>query len=505
LYDLINRLNGTDLKSYNIISGSESQIYVTTNQGIYSLEKGRISSQVSEITKWGELDYSTDTFKSTTKLELIERDKLNLESSRDNFYYRIIDEQLIVYNKRLYRKYLEDISIRAISTEFIGTYDGIYDSNLKRLDNYPSYSSGKIRKIGDKTFVIYDGLFYAEDNQTHYFKSPLNEIEIDERSLGFGQDIFPLNQAQYLLFTSNGVWVTDLSKVEALDLSKLKDRSKLIKFIHQYEDDGRILYIMDNQLKIIGSNLKSYVLIDFEEEIIDITKSNHDSDIYFLSNQSIGIIRNGKVEKIVENSAGFHTIIPLPDHLALTSDQGLFRLKKKSLALDIIIEEEFNKQSLEKIQDSIWAGSVSGLYKIALKDFENYSSEEIRPKSTSSFQWILYCLIAILSIIILILRYKLKSESTTTRINETITREMILEFIKSNIATVTLLSIQEAFNISYRKLKNTLGDSPGRVIEIERKKVLNARLKEGKSFKEVSNLTGYSVEYIRRISKNPKN
>jgi hypothetical protein len=82
---------------------------------------------------------------------------------------------------------------------------------------------------------------------------------------------------------------------------------------------------------------------------------------------------------------------------------------------------------------------------------------------------------------------------------------MILEFIKSNIATVTLLSIQEAFNISYRKLKNTLGDSPGRVIEIERKKVLNARLKEGKSFKEVSNLTGYSVEYIRRISKNPKN
>lgn len=42
MYDLINQLNGIDLISYNIIIGSENQIYVTTKQGIYSLEKSKI-------------------------------------------------------------------------------------------------------------------------------------------------------------------------------------------------------------------------------------------------------------------------------------------------------------------------------------------------------------------------------------------------------------------------------------------------------------------------------
>ena len=501
LENLISQLNDSELVAFNLIIDDEKEVLIATNQGVFTLEKGNISNQVSEIAKWARFDFSTKTFKSTTKLELVERNEFLIEISEDNFYYRIIDRRLVVYTKRIYQKYLEDKSIRAISKEFIGTYDGIYDSNLKRLDNYPSYSSGKIRKFDNKTFVLYDGLFYAEDNQTHYFKSILGEIEIDGQSIGFGIDVLPLKQDQYLLFTSKGVWKTDLLKAEAVDLSTLQDRHKFVKLIHQYEDDDRILYILDNQLKLLGSDLKSEVIIYFEEEILDITKIQNGSDIYFLSNQSIGMIRNSKIEKIVENSAGFHTIMPLSDQLVLTSDQGLFRLDNKTIALNKVITEEFNKQSLEVMQDSIWAGSVSGLYKMALRDFETYESKEIKPKKSSVFQWILYCLITVLFIIILILTYKLTSRSKAIQINEAVTKEMIVKFLKDNIETVTLISIQNEFNISYRKLVSILGESPGKVIEFERKKILYAKSNKGKSIEELSKLTGYSVQYLKKISK----
>ena len=504
LENLISQLNDSELVSFNLTIDN-NDVFIATNQGVYLLEEGAISKKVSEITKWARLNRVKNIFEPATKLDLEERKELFFKIPTGNFLYEIVDQKLVVYTKTIFKKYLDDISIRAISSDYIGTYDGIYDSNLKRISNYPSYSSGKIRKFNNKTFVIYDGLFYAEDNETHYLKSVLGEIEIDGKAIGFGSDIIPLNQDEYLLFTSQGVWKTDLSKVEAVDLSLEGNRSKPIKLIHQYVDDGRILYLIDNKLKLLGTKLNPKVALDFNEEIIDVSiVENYPEDIYFLSNNSIGIIRNSKIEKIAPNTEGFHTVKSISDYLVLTSNQGLFRLNKKNLEVDELISEEFNKQSLEVFQDSIWAGSISGLYKIAINDFGTYITDYTKPNTPSRLQRILYALIAILSIIIIILFYKLQNKPIITDEKIILSKDEILNFIKTNIGTITLTSIQKEFNISYRKLASILGESPGKIIEGERKKILYSRSHIGKSVKEMSTITGYSEEYIKKIFKKNK-
>lgn len=85
-----------------------------------------------------------------------------------------------------------------------------------------------------------------------------------------------------------------------------------------------------------------------------------------------------------------------------------------------------------------------------------------------------------------------------------ITKEMIVKFLKDNIETVTLITIQHEFNISYRKLVSILGESPGKVIEFERKKILYAKSNKGKRIEELSKLTGYSVQYLKKISNKTK-
>jgi len=353
--------------------------------------------------------------------------------------------------------------------------------------------------------VLYDGLFYDEDNEFHYFNSLLGEIEINEQPIGYGIDIFPLNQDQYLLFTSKGVWKTDFLKVEAIDLSsRAADRSKTIKFIHQYADDQRIIYLMDNKLKLIDVKLNPQVVLNFDQEIVDVSMEQNSSDIYFLSNNSIGKIRDSKIETLATNSEDFHNIKSIPDYLVLTSDQGLFRLNKKNLKLDQLINEEFNKQSLEIVEDSIWAGSISGLYKIAINDFETYTSGSIKTNNSPRYPWILYAIIASSLIIIVVLIYKLQNKSETAELKQTLSKEDILIFIKNNIATITIKSIQKEFNISYRKLASTLGESPGKIIEKERKRILFSKSHKSKSNEEMSELTGYSVDYIKKISNKTK-
>ena len=504
LENLISRFNDLELVSYNLTI-DDNEVFIATNLGVFTLEEGNISNQVSEITKWARFNLATNSFESTTKLDLEDKSELYLEIRKGNFLYKIVDQKLLIYSKSIFKKYLDDISIRAISPEYIGTYDGIYDSKLKRLTNYPNYSSGKIRKFNNKIFVLYDGLFYDEDNEFHYFNSLLGEIEINEQPIGYGIDIFPLNQDQYLLFTSKGVWKTDFLKVEAIDLSsKSADRSKTIKFIHQYADDQRIIYLMDNKLKLIDVKLNPQVVINFDQEIVDVYMEQNSSDIYFLSNNSIGKIRDSKIETLATNSEDFHNIKSISDYLVLTSDQGLFRLNKKNLKLDQLINEEFNKQSLEIVEDSIWAGSISGLYKIAINDFETYTSGSIKINNSPRYPWILYAIIASSLIIIVVLIYKLQNKSETAELKQTLTKEDILIFIKNNIATITLTSIQKEFNISYRKLASTLGESPGKIIEKERKRILFSKSHKGKSNEEMSELTGYSVDYIKKISNKTK-
>ena len=100
--------------------------------------------------------------------------------------------------------------------------------------------------------------------------------------------------------------------------------------------------------------------------------------------------------------------------------------------------------------------------------------------------------------IIATLVFKLK-KPTPLGLSEDITRESILNYINDNLKIVTLASIQREFKVSYRRLSKILGESPGKTIEKERKKILYSRTNKNKSMVELSAITGYSVPYLKKI------
>jgi len=498
LHNLIFYHNDLELRCYNLIDGPENQLLIATDQGIYILNEGGVSSAVDKLKGWAKFNFLTNTFEASTKYELIESGKYLTFATAGRYLYKVIDGKLVVYTKTYYNKYLENESVRAISSNYIATYGGIYTFEFDSLVNYPNYSSGKIRRFNNKTFVVYDGLFYEEDGQPHYFTSAIGQIQIGGQSIGYGVDILALNEDQYLLFTSKGIWKTDFTNLELIDVSIKSERSSTTKFIHKYPNDGRILYLMDDSLKLLGKDLNPETLLTFKEEVEDVVINEMNEDLYFIDKKIVGLIRNSKIQKITDNTEKFHSILPLENILVLTSNNGLFKLDLNNLKQIKFISDEFNKTSLEFIKDSIWAGSVSGLYSISLEDFEDYTELNSKAKAINSIYWFFGAILGVLLTIIATLVFRLKKR-TPLGLSEDITRESILNYINDNLKIVTLASIQREFKVSYRRLSKILGESPGKTIEKERKKILYSRTNKNKSMVELSAITGYSVPYLKKI------
>ena len=77
--------------------------------------------------------------------------------------------------------------------------------------DYPTYTDGYIREIGDTAFICYGGLFMMSPKQKKNFLiEPPYSAYIDSVDVGYMDDIFYDKKHQkYFLATKSGVYVTD--------------------------------------------------------------------------------------------------------------------------------------------------------------------------------------------------------------------------------------------------------------------------------------------------------
>jgi hypothetical protein len=176
----------------------------------------------------------------------------------------------------------------------------------------------------------------------------------------------------------------------------------------------------------------------------------------------------------------------------------LYKLDIRNKKLSSLIDDEFNTKALNVNNDSLYAGGVSGLYKIAINDFINYKPSEI--KTTDNTPNYLYLFVFVLFSIILFLAYQLKTRDTIVKPKQK-ELDIVTNYIIDNLSIITVKNLQDHFGFSYRRLNKVTGEiSPGKLIENLRRKKIEELRKQNKSLEVISSRTGYKLEYLKKLT-----
>jgi len=206
--------------------------------------------------------------------------------------------------------------------------------------------------------------------------------------------------------------------------------------------------------------------------------------IYTLSSNTLyKSTTNGYFNKLATLNEA-HTLLALNEkELVIASNKGLYLFNVETNTLYTIINGvEFNRRALYLENNKLYAGSVNGLYTIDVNEIKTMTRKnESGIKKDSAYGSLLYVgLFALLLFVVLIValvsyRRKLKNaerEIITVRKNmvavkeRRLNKEMIEQYIRENLSTASLKSINEHFNSNTSQIYTLLDpDKPGTIIQ----------------------------------------
>jgi len=494
IVNLIKEVDDTKIVFYNFLE-VENKLAVSSSRGVYYIEDENISRILNGFV--GMAKYLPET-------KEFEKEKFPSKIyANENYSYEILNGKILVHKKSIGSKYLEGISVRTFSENFIGTYGGIYDYELKKIDDFPSYTNSYIREIDQKVFINYDGLFVCDTIAHKNYRSFTGQVLIDDREVGFALDLLTF-QGKNILFTTQGVWKTDLkSELILLDSTTRNSREnyganpKVVRVYNDSFDRNRVLYSINKQLKLISDSFQVHNLMSLDEEVLDIKPfGNNNNDFVYLTHKSIYTLKDGK-QYLIGNNNEYHTLLPINDEfVALSSNEGLYKLNISSHEFTPIYIEEFNRLSLKIKRDTLLAGTIDGFYKISSNDFINFEPLSKNNSSPNlSFNLLILAIGVLIGFIPLFIWIRKKGQvEKLSSLNQN-----IYLFIDKNLNIVNIDLLKSHFKLSYRQLSKILENSPGREIEERRKLVAKKLFDQKFSIERISKETGYSVQYLYKI------
>jgi len=427
--------------------------------------------------------------------------------------YIICRGVLFVFNLKSYNvKPLP--SIRSISKNYIGSYDGIYSLINNEKIEFPTYTSSFIREFDGVTFINWDGLSIIDKNgQRNFYASNGEGIEIKDEIIGLANDVEKIDVNRFLLFTSNGVY---LFNDKTLDFKQVLSASKygIFNFIRSEKDINRASRVFLHNDKTIFQYLPTTKeltkIASFDSFIVDVF-SNSASIYYVLTDKDV---RKIHLTEKKENYILFDNIT-LPNNIGVfknfvfvTSDVGLylFDLKTK-VGKELIVKEEFNKNAFFIDNNKLNLGSINGLYEFDNSTLTNLfnEQEDLQEKENIIIRkdkLLIYGLFILLLVAgsFLFFRQKLINYNIKKEKYKGINQAQINEYIVSNISSVSINSICDHFELPVNKLYNLLGDKkPGDLIRDERLKIVRQMKIENKSKKEIAQATGFSTSYLKKL------
>jgi AraC-like DNA-binding protein len=193
----------------------------------------------------------------------------------------------------------------------------------------------------------------------------------------------------------------------------------------------------------------------------------------------------------------------------IATENGLYVLPDKySEAIPFIPNVEFNRGALTIHNDTLYAGSIEGLFIIdtymALKSFIPQYLNKKTITASKSFRIQLSIIIALLLIGIAVsvyyFRYRKITIPQTQKEKTVITLDQIaVDINTNNITTVEgLAAYYETNPVQLNRLFKTYDTTPGKYLKKVKLNLAKELLKKGASMEDVVAQTGYTAHYIQQ-------
>ena len=532
-------LESLDVSKYffNAINFNNS-VYLGTDQGVFKFEGGvlipidtaiigPIASNKGKLTE-GVVKIS-GKFSS-----LLPRNYANIPINElliEDSLLIIAKGKLFVFEKNDFQ--LKNVgSVRAISENYVGTYNGVYrkKDSLQVLN----YTNSYIREFENATIICWDGLYVQMDSITKNFNNPLySGVEIGNNLIGKANDIEEIQHPNYILSTDQGLFtvdveneITTLISNEFLNVNFANYKEPTDK--NSQKNLGFLLFSQNKSIYSIDKKTKTIDKVyDFNENIKSFLFGSS-TEYYILFENSLvkfnpGLLLDRKSRSRNEISEKEEQII-LMDNLRLvndvgsyenfifvTSDLGLHLYDRNSeISGTNIISDELNKKSFYVTKDSLYLGGVNGLYSFDYSALVNLFLRKVNQKKPEKntvvdfakrYQWQLiggFVFLLLVSNLVLFSKFK-TAQKIKIRASRDIKQE-IENYIEENLSSVNIEKLKSEFSLSNNQLYSHMGSvNPGEVIRAKRVSLVKKLRKRNTSEEEIAKATGFSISYLKKI------
>jgi hypothetical protein len=506
---------------YNVVKGEDGKIYAGTSEGIHRLDGSlmiKIDGRTGYLTQdaKGRLVIDSNGIKYHDQKSYVRLLPFPTESrdeyhaGTDDFFYITSSGRMHIYEILPFEHRYRNHSVRTASRNFVGTYSGIYyrGRKLSSPAPFPGFTDGRIRELNGKVFMCYSTLLIADLHEGDSLPRPRPELPTGYDFKLVTDILYSTEHKRYFAAGNTDLVAIDtgLAVANTVYTTKEKDREVILL------GEGRELVYF-----AAGRDFMSYdpvsstnkVSATLAEPILDghIGNLSH----HLLGNRGLYVVHtDGRTNKLTDLQKA-HTLLSLGgSDFAISTDAGLFLYNTVSNRLSVLIRGvEFNRRGLYLQGDTLYAGSIDGLYVLDAKNLEQLAermSKVSKKQAIPSFILPLLIGLVLLAAVLSYLLYRSRSrlnriieETRAAEPNKT-TREDIETYIRENLAQASLKSIAEKFQTNNAIIYALLApDKPGAIINRLRMEQVHKLRKENRPARDISQLTGFSEYYVRKV------
>jgi hypothetical protein len=497
----------------NVVKAGDD-VYAKTGNGFYKhtgegwelLESGFKKTYVFYDNDFFEADYliSQFTFYAEGMAHLIPQVSLTngTIAKKGNHLFVSVGGSLFEYIiNPFYQHTYQNYSIRDIFLEdnlsIISTYNGIFINDSIKAEK-PSYSNGSLCKIGGRYFLCSDKLFE--------FTRPSNFTQINEaesvsaglirKIIQFGDKIYTQNTRTINLFDTLAGLRTLHDGYEYFDLEVFNNN-----LIFSTSTGEVLSYNNGFAKQLFDINTRIRDIYPFRELLYFAT----DLGVYTLKNEDPTTLT-----RIAELPFSVKVQMDKANNLWVATENGLFVIPDKQIEPIAFVQNvEFNRGALTLYNDTLYAGSIDGLYIIdTYKILKNYIPQFLNKKSIYKFEsWRILITTGIalllMSIAYGIYYFKFKKIGIPLP-NQKEKKVLTLEQIEIDINTNNITSVEALADfyttnpVQLNRLFKTYDTTPGKFLKKVKLNIALNMLKKGTPMEDVVAQTGYTAHYIKQ-------
>jgi hypothetical protein len=510
---------------FNILKTKKGEILSGTSQGIFKISSQKLE-KIDERVGYISLDQEGNlTIKKEGIKNYVERRFLDLlpfpEQVREEFHAGIGKDFYIVSNGTLYsyeivpyKHTFVNASIRTISSNFVGTYSGIFFRNEKLLS--PTFSDGYIREIDGMAFICYNDLVIKKIPEEG---TSINETEeIKHSFVSRVEDVFFSTSTKKYFIATTG------------KLVELSQDLKSIEVLYATEP-GNMAFLGEMKSAIFLASNDKVLSFSLSENRIDTVLTHSEPilsgytsvrNVFFLSENGFYVFHSdGSLEKLTDLKFA-HTVLPISEtEHVISTNVGLWYFNTNSTELsELIPGVEFNKKALYKEGNNLFAGGITGLFSFSINAIPDMiarnqnTSFKIAPNKMNDLLIVVIPLVLVLGVLVWELvkgkkqihYYEEKLEQVLTIEDDStpepkVSRKQIEDLIKNRLSEASLKSITDHFQLTTSQVYSILKpDKPGMIIQqLRKEKVMEMKRNKAK-IKSIAEATGLSTSYIKKLN-----